>query len=97
MTDKTSGIVAEQLQSFVMRIERLEEDKANIAADIREVFSEARAQGFDTKIMRELIRIRKMEESDYREHEEILDLYKRALGMLADTPLGQAALKRVGG
>lgn len=94
---EASGIAAEQLQSFVLRIERLEEDKANVAADIREVFSEARAQGFDTKIMRELIRIRKMEESDYREREEILDLYKRALGMLADTPLGQAALKRVGG
>lgn len=97
MTAKTSGVAAEQLQSFVLRIERLEEDKANVAADIRDVFSEARAQGFDTKIMRELIRIRKMDENAYREREEILDLYKRALGMLADTPLGRAALKRMGG
>lgn len=81
MSTDVGGVAAEQLQSLIMRIERLEEDKANIAADIREVFSEAKGQGFDVKIMRQVIRLRKMEESDYKEQEEILDLYKRALGM----------------
>jgi len=81
MSTDVGGVAAEQLQSLIMRIERLEEDKANVAADIREVFSEAKGQGFDVKIMRQVIRLRKMEENDYREQEEILDLYKRALGM----------------
>jgi uncharacterized protein (UPF0335 family) len=81
MSTDVGGVAAEQLQSLIMRIERLEEDKANIAADIREVYSEAKGQGFDVKIMRQVIRLRKMEENDYKEQEEILDLYKRALGM----------------
>ena len=81
MSTDVGGVAAEQLQSLIMRIERLEEDKANVAADIREVFSEAKGQGFDVKIMRQVIRLRKMEENDYKEQEEILDLYKRALGM----------------
>ena len=75
------GVAAEQLQSLIMRIERLEEDKANITADIREVFNEAKGQGLDVKIMKQVISLRKMEESDAREQAEILDLYKRALGM----------------
>lgn len=94
MTDPIQGIAAQQLQSFVTRVERLEEDKANIMADIREVFAEAKNQGFDVKMMKRIIRERKMEENDLREQEEILDLYRKALGMLADTPLGQAAIKR---
>jgi uncharacterized protein (UPF0335 family) len=81
MTTDVGGVAAQQLQSLIMRIERLEEDKANIAADIREVYSEAKGQGFDVAIMRKVISLRKMEENDYRESEEILDLYKRALGM----------------
>ncbi len=81
MSTDVGGVAAEQLQSLIMRIERLEEDKANLLADIREVYAEAKNQGFDVKIMRQLIRLRKMEEHDYREQEEILDLYKRALGM----------------
>jgi len=81
MSTDVGGVAAEQLQSLIMRIERLEEDKANIAADIREVFSEAKGQGFDVKIMRQVIRLRKMEYRDCREQVEILDLYKRALGM----------------
>lgn len=81
MADNTQGIAAEQLQSLIMRVERLEEDKANILGDIREVYAEAKNQGFDPKIMREIVRLRKLEEHDYREQEEILDLYKRALGM----------------
>ncbi|MBN2751442.1 MAG: DUF2312 domain-containing protein [Rhodospirillaceae bacterium] len=81
MSTDVGGVAADQLQSLIMRIERLEEDKANILADIREVYAESKSQGFDVKIMRQLIRLRKMEEHDYKEQEEILDLYKRALGM----------------
>lgn len=83
-----------QLRSFVERVERLEEDKANIAADIREVYAEAKAQGFDVKVMRQVVRIRKMDPTDRREQEELLDIYMRALGMLADTPLGHDAVRR---
>ena len=75
------GIAAERLRSFIERIERLEEEKAALAADIREVFAEAKSDGFDTKVMRQVVRLRKMELSDREEQEHILDLYKRALGM----------------
>ncbi|OFX09060.1 MAG: hypothetical protein A2516_11735 [Alphaproteobacteria bacterium RIFOXYD12_FULL_60_8] len=78
---EVGGIQVEQLRAFVERIERLEEEKANLAADIREVFAEAKSAGYDTKILRQVIRIRKMDASDRREQEEILDLYKQALGM----------------
>jgi len=81
MTNDVGGIAADQLQSLIMRVERLEEEKANLLADIREVYAEAKGQGFDVKIMRQIIRLRKMEEHDYIEQEEILDVYKRALGM----------------
>lgn len=81
MSTDVGGIAAEQLQSLIMRVERLEEDKANILGDIREVYAEAKNQGFDVKIMREIIRLRKLEEHDAKERAEILDLYKRALGM----------------
>ncbi|WP_337997207.1 DUF2312 domain-containing protein [Oleispirillum naphthae] len=81
MSTDVGGVAADQLQSLIMRIERLEEDKANLLADIREVFAEAKSQGFDVKIMRQVLRLRKMEEHDMKEQEEILDLYKRALGM----------------
>jgi uncharacterized protein (UPF0335 family) len=81
MTD-VGGIAAEQLRSFIERIERLEEEKAALAADIKEVFAEAKGNGFDTKIMRAVIRLRKMEPADVNEQESLLDLYKRALGML---------------
>ena len=79
---EAGGIGAERLRSFVERIERLEEEKANLTADIREVYSEAKGDGFDTKIMRQIIRLRKMDSSDRQEQEAILDLYKQALGML---------------
>ncbi len=70
-----------RLKSFVERVERLEADKANIAADIREVYAEAKSQGFDTKALRQVIRLRKMDPADRREQEELLDLYKGVLGM----------------
>lgn len=72
---------AARLKSFVERVERLEEDKANIAADIREVYAEAKSQGFDTKVLRQIIKLRKMNPADRREQEELLDLYKGVLGM----------------
>ena len=78
------GIAGERLRSFIERIERLEEEKAALAADIREIYAEAKGTGFDTKIMRQVIRIRKMNEADLQEQEELIDVYKRALGMLPD-------------
>jgi uncharacterized protein (UPF0335 family) len=80
MTD-VGGITAEQLRSYVERIERLEEEKAAIAADVREVYAEAKANGFDVKIMRQVLRLRKLDHDDRSEQEALLDLYKRALGM----------------
>jgi uncharacterized protein (UPF0335 family) len=80
------GITADQLRSYIERIERLEEEKATLAADIREVYAEAKGNGFDTKIMRQVIRLRKMEQADRQEQEELLELYKRALGMIESPP-----------
>ncbi len=80
MTD-VGGIAGDRLRSFVERIERLEEEKAALAADIREVYSEAKGSGFDVKILRQIIRLRKMDVSERQEQEEILDIYKRALDM----------------
>ena len=88
------GVAAERLRSFVERIERLEEEKRALGADIREVYAEAKSTGFDTKVMRQLIALRKMDEADRREREELLTLYRAALGDLADTPLGQAAMEK---
>lgn len=75
------GVAADQLKSLIMRIERLEEEKAALAADIREVYAEAKGNGFDPKAMRQIVRLRKMEEPKLREMEAILDTYKHALGM----------------
>ena len=75
------GIASERLQSFVERLERLEEEKAALSEDIKEVYSEAKSGGFDIKIMRQIVRLRKMNTADRREREELLDLYKNALGM----------------
>lgn len=80
MTD-VGGIAGDRLRSFVERIERLEEEKVALAADIREVYSEAKGAGFDVKILRNIINLRKMDASERQEQEEILDIYKRALDM----------------
>ena len=76
------GVAAERLKSFIERIERLEEEKRALAEDIKEVYSEAKGVGFDVKTMRQLIRIRRLDEDDRDEQEALLDTYKRALGML---------------
>ncbi len=89
MAEDVGGIAADQLRSFIERIERLEEEKAALAEDIKEVYAEAKGTGFDVKIMRQIIRMRKMDESELDEQEALLDLYKRALGMV-DAPPAEA-------
>ena len=75
------GVASERLKTFVERIERLEEEKQALAGDIREVYSEVKGAGFDPKIIRQVIRLRKMEASDRSEMEELIEVYKRALEM----------------
>ena len=84
-----------RLESFIQRIERLNEEKANITADIKEVYAEAKSSGYDDKIMRKIIAERKKDEADRLEEELLLESYRNALGMLADMPLGQASMKNV--
>jgi uncharacterized protein (UPF0335 family) len=74
-------IAADQLRLFIERIERLEEEKKGMADDIRDVYSEAKGQGYDTKTMRAVIRLRKMEKDARDEAEYLLDTYKAALGL----------------
>ena len=80
--DDVQGIAATQLKSIVERIERLEEEKKAIADDIKDVYAEAKANGFDTKILRAIIRLRKQDPAEREEQEAILDLYKAALGII---------------
>lgn len=75
------GFAKDQLKSLVERVERLEEEKSALTADIREVYSEAKGHGFDTKIMRQVVRLRRLDRADRQEQEAILDLYLGALGM----------------
>ena len=76
------GIAGDRLKSFVERIERLEEERRALGADLKEVYAEAKGSGFDTKIMRQVVRLRRMDKDDLDEQESLLDVYKRALGML---------------
>ena len=76
-----AGFAKEHLRSFIDRIERLEEERAALTADIREVYNEAKGTGFDTKVMRQVVRMRKLDKADFQEQEAILDLYLGALGM----------------
>ncbi|MFZ4540320.1 MAG: DUF2312 domain-containing protein [Rickettsiales bacterium] len=78
---KTGGVETPKLKSYIERIERLEEDKAGIASDIRDVFAESKSNGFDVKAMRQVLKLRKMKANERTEAEYMLDLYKRALGM----------------
>ena len=77
-----SGFAKERLRSFVDRIGRLEEERAALSADIREIYSEAKGEGFDTKTLRQVVRLRKLDKADFQEREAMLDLYKRALNMI---------------
>jgi uncharacterized protein (UPF0335 family) len=82
--NKVGGVAVDQLRSIIGRVEKLEEEKTGISADIREVFAEAKGNGFDIKAIRSIIRLRKMDASEREEQETILDTYRRALGMLPE-------------
>ncbi len=80
-----AGIAGERLRSLIERVERLEEERRALTADIREVYAEAKGSGFDVKTMRQVVRLRRIDKDDLDEQETLLDLYKRALGMLPGT------------
>ena len=86
-----------QIKALVERIEKLEEEKANIGNDIKEVYLEAKSNGFDIKIIKKVISLRKQDSKKRAEEQAILAVYMDALGMLAGTPLGDAALARAKG
>ena len=75
------GVAGEQLRSLIERVEYLEEERKATADDIREVYTEAKAAGFDVKVMRQVVRLRKLDSADRQEQEALLDLYRHALGM----------------
>jgi len=79
--DQTYGIAADRLRSLVERIERLEEERKALAGDIKDIYAEAKAAGFDVKVLRQIIRLRRQDQAEVEEQESLLDLYKRALGM----------------
>lgn len=89
--NRVGGIAVDQLKSVISRVEKLEEEKAGIAADIRDVFTEAKANGFDVKAIRQILKLRKLDESEREEQETVLDVYKRALGMQMTLDLGDDA------
>ncbi len=79
---QATHITKEQLKSYIERIERLEEEKASLGTDIREVYAEAKANGYDTKVMRKVISLRKVDAAEREEQDQLLELYQQALGML---------------
>ncbi len=82
---KAGGFAVEQLKSVIGRIEKLEEEKAGLSADIKDVYTEAKGNGFDTKAIKKIIAIRKLDASEREEQETILDTYLHALGMIQDS------------
>ena len=78
---EVGGIAADRLRQFIERVERLEEEKAALASDVREGYAEAKDIGFDPKIMRQIVKLRKMDSADQQEMEALIDTYKHALGM----------------
>jgi len=85
-------MAADRLKSIVERIEKLEEERKNLQADIKIIFAEAKSAGFDTKVLRMVIASRKKDQSEWEEQQALLETYMKALGQLSDTPLGKAAL-----
>lgn len=77
----SGGVTADRLKNIIERVERLEEEKTEVQEQIKEVLSEAKGDGFDTKIIRQLLRLRKMKPHDRAEQEELLETYKAAIGM----------------
>ncbi|MCB1537966.1 MAG: DUF2312 domain-containing protein [Rhodospirillales bacterium] len=80
-TANTGGVAGARLKSLVERIEKLEEEKSAIASDVKDVYAEAKGTGFDTKTIRKLIRLRKMDAQKRQEEDELLDLYRAAIGL----------------
>ncbi len=80
-TKDVGGVAGQRLASFIERIERLEEEKAALMEDLKEVYAEAKGVGFDVKTMRKIVSLRKMDSEKRRETEELLELYKSAIGM----------------
>jgi uncharacterized protein (UPF0335 family) len=78
---EVGGIAADRLRSIIERIERLEEEKRALSSDIKDIMAEAKSAGFDVKVIRQLLRIRRQEPAEVEEQETLLDLYRRALGM----------------
>ena len=78
---EVGGIAVDRLRSIIERIERLEEERKALASDIKDIFAEAKSAGFDVKVVRQIISIRKKEPAEVEEQETLLDLYRRALGM----------------
>jgi uncharacterized protein (UPF0335 family) len=78
---KSGGVAVDRLRSLVERIERLEEERKALSSDIKDIYAEAKSAGFDPKVLRQLIRIRKQEAAEVEEQETMLDIYRRALGM----------------
>jgi uncharacterized protein (UPF0335 family) len=90
----TIGHNSDAIRAFVERIERMEAEKAGIASDIKDIFAELKGQGYDAAAIRQIVKLRKEDAGKRAEREAILELYKEALGMLADLPLGQAYLEK---
>ncbi len=80
----SDGVARDQLRAFIERIERMEEEKAAIGADIKEIYAEAKGNGFDTKVLRKIVTIRKQDANERMEQEALLELYMAALGMIAE-------------
>lgn len=74
------GVAAERLRSFIERVERLEEEKKALGSDIKDVYAEAKGEGYETKVLRQVVRLRKMDKADRQEQEALLELYLSALG-----------------
>jgi uncharacterized protein (UPF0335 family) len=80
-TPEVGGIAADRLRSIIERIERLEEEKRSLSSDIKDIYAEAKSSGFDNKVLRALITLRRKEPAEVEEQETLLELYRRALGI----------------
>lgn len=88
------AVAADELRSFIERIERLDEEIADLKEDRKEVLAEAKGRGFDTKAIQQIVKDRRTPKAERDSYEAILDLYREALGDFIDTPLGAAAVAR---
>jgi len=88
-------LAKDQLRSYIERVERLEEEKKSLADDIKDVFAEAKSNGFDVPALRHILKLRKQDAEEREARQTVIETYMHALGMLADLPLGQAALRNV--